>query len=127
MYASTGDLHFETTLLRYPEDTDAFPERSELNAAACHSEFERHVASLLDQVPGALVLVAEPDIDVQQVGDGKWALEVKGFDSYNPATGQVTPHEGVKEIECLMIDTNYDGATFFGERSTSRARAMTGG
>ena len=50
--AHTGDLHFETTLLRYPQDPNAFPERSELNAAACHSEFERHVAALLDQVPG---------------------------------------------------------------------------
>ena len=52
MYANTGDLHFETTLLRYPKDGNAFPARSELNAAACHSEFERHVAALLDQVPG---------------------------------------------------------------------------
>ena len=51
-YASTGDLHFETTLLRYPKDPNSFPERSELNAAACHSEFERHVAALLDQVSG---------------------------------------------------------------------------
>ena len=50
---------------------------------------------------------------MQEIEDGKWTLEVKGFDSYNPATGQVTPHEGVKEIECLMIDTNYDGAAFF--------------
>ena len=51
-HVSTGDLHFETTLLRYPNDRSAFPERTELNAAACHSEFERHVAALLDQVPG---------------------------------------------------------------------------
>ena len=50
--AHTGDLRFETTLLRYPHDPNTFPERSELNAAACHSEFERHVAALLDQVPG---------------------------------------------------------------------------
>ena len=66
-----------------------------------------------DSKADTLVLVAEPDIEVQEVENGKWALEVKGFDSYNPATGQVTPHEGVKEIECLMIDTNYDGAAFF--------------
>ena len=66
-----------------------------------------------DSKADTLVLVAEPDIEVHEVEDGKWALEVKGFDSYNPATGQVTPHEGVKEIECLMIDTNYDGAAFF--------------
>ena len=66
-----------------------------------------------DSKADTLVLVAEPDIEVQEIEDGKWTLEVKGFDSYNPATGQVTPHEGMKEIECLMIDTNYDGAAFF--------------
>ena len=51
-YATTADRYFETTLLRYPKDENAFPARSELNAAACHSEFERHLAGLLDQVPG---------------------------------------------------------------------------
>ena len=66
-----------------------------------------------DAKADTLVLVAEPDIEVQEAENGKWALEVKGFDSYNPATGQVTPHEGVHEIECLMIDTDYDGAAFF--------------
>ena len=44
-----------------------------------------------DPKADTLVLVAEPDIEVEEVEKGKWALEVKGFDSYNPATGQVTP------------------------------------
>ena len=60
-----------------------------------------------------LVVVAEPDIDLQQTEDGRWTLEVKGFDSYNPVTGQVASHQGVDEIECLMIDTDYDGSAFF--------------
>ena len=51
-FATTADRYFETTLLRYPQDENAFPARSELNAAACHSEFERHIARQLDQVPG---------------------------------------------------------------------------
>ena len=37
----------------------------------------------------------------------------KGFDSYNPATGQVASHQRPNEIECLMIDTDYDGSAFF--------------
>ena len=79
------------------------------------AERYRHATTELapDTKADTLVLVAEPDIEVQEAGDGEWTLEVKGFDSYNPATGQVTPHEGIKEIECLMIDTNYDGAAFF--------------
>ncbi len=60
-----------------------------------------------------LVVVAEPDIELAQADDGKWTLEVHGFDSYDPATGQVAAHQTVDEIECLMVDTDYDGLAFF--------------
>ena len=66
-----------------------------------------------DSKADTLVMVAEPDVELNETEDGQWTLEVKGFDSYNPATGQVAPHQGVKEIECLMIDTDYDGSAFF--------------
>jgi len=49
---STADRHFETTLLRFPADLTRTLERSELNAAACHSTFECSVADLLEKVPG---------------------------------------------------------------------------
>ena len=66
-----------------------------------------------DSNADTLVVVAEPDVELLETGDGQWTVEVKGFDSYNPATGQVASHQGVKEIECLMIDTDYDGSAFF--------------
>ena len=66
-----------------------------------------------DSKADTLVVVAEPDIELREAEGGRWTLEVTGFDSYNPATGQVASHQGVKEIECLMIDTNYDGSAFF--------------
>ena len=72
---------------------------------------QRHQAR--DTKADTLVLVAEPDIEVREAENGERPVEVKGFDSYNPATGQVTPHEGIKEIECLIIDTNDDGAAWF--------------
>ncbi len=50
--SSTWDRDFQTTLLRYPKNANATTRRSELNAAACHSDFERRVARLLDQVDG---------------------------------------------------------------------------
>ncbi len=49
---STADRHFETTLRRFPADPMRILERSEMNAAACHSEFECHVADLLEKVAG---------------------------------------------------------------------------
>ena len=66
-----------------------------------------------DSNADTLVVVAEPDVEVLKTEGGQWTVEVKGFDSYNPATGQVASHQGVKEIECLMIDTDYDGSAFF--------------
>ena len=66
-----------------------------------------------DSKADTLVVVAEPDIELLETERGRWTLEVTGFDSYNPATGQVASHQGVKEIECLMIDTDYDGSAFF--------------
>ena len=72
---------------------------------------QRHQAR--DTKADTLVLVAEPDIKVREAENGERPVEVKGFDSYNPATGQVTPHQGIKEIECLIIDTNDDGAAWF--------------
>ena len=66
-----------------------------------------------DRSADTLVVVAEPDIELAQADDGKWTLEVHGFDSYDPATGQVAAHQTVDEIECLMVDTDYDGLAFF--------------
>ena len=51
-HANLAGLHFETTLLRYPEREGNLTARSELNAAACHSDFERKVARLLDRLDG---------------------------------------------------------------------------
>ena len=44
-------------------------------------------------------------------GEGRCTVEVRGFDSYNPA-GQPT-HRGVEVIEWFMVDTDYDGSAFF--------------
>ena len=35
--------------MRYPLDQNSWAVRSELNAAACHSDFERQVAAMLDR------------------------------------------------------------------------------
>ena len=51
-----------------------------------------------DSKADTLVVVAEPDIELLETERGRWTLEVTGFDSYNPATGQVASHQGVKEI-----------------------------
>ncbi len=115
--AEAVESEVTTTLLLIGFGFEAGPEREQRGRLAVHrvqAHQDLRIPGLtLDSAADALVVVAEPDIDLQSTSDGQWTLEVKGFDSYNPATGQVAPHQGVDTIECLMIDTDYDGSAFF--------------
>ena len=53
----------------------------------------------------------EPDVAVTQEG-GDVVVEIKGVDVYNPTTGEIRS-SGTGEIALWMIDTDYDGESFF--------------
>ena len=62
----------------------------------------------------AFVLVGEPDVKTE-VRDGMMTAEVIGYDTFNPASGTTRP--GTKnDVYCWMIDTEYDGQSFFARR-----------
>lgn len=62
----------------------------------------------------AFVLVGEPDVKVE-VSDGKMTAEILGYDTFNPASGNTRP--GTKnDVYCWMIDTEYNGRSFFARR-----------
>ena len=96
---------------------EASPKKEQLGRVVVHRVQAHQDLRIRELAPDSkadtLVVVAEPDIELSNAGNGEWTLEVKGFDSYNPATGQVASHQGANEIECLMIDTDYDGSAFF--------------
>jgi adenine-specific DNA-methyltransferase len=61
---------------------------------------------------GNLFMVfGEPDIVIEYEG-GQIVAEVRGVDVYDPTTGQVRS-SSVNDIACWMIDTNYNGESFF--------------
>jgi adenine-specific DNA-methyltransferase len=53
----------------------------------------------------------EPDVAVTREGDDV-VVEIKGVDVYNPTTGEIRS-SGTGEIALWMIDTDYDGESFF--------------
>jgi len=53
----------------------------------------------------------EPDIEVRPVGD-RYEAELKGVDVYDPTSGDVRSNS-TKEIALWMLDTDYDGESFF--------------
>jgi adenine-specific DNA-methyltransferase len=53
----------------------------------------------------------EPDVAVTHMGEDV-IVEIKGVDVYNPTTGEIRS-SGTGEIALWMIDTDYDGESFF--------------
>ena len=75
------------------------------------------------QIPGletqpsdnAFVMLGEPEIATHDESDDKISVEVRGYLSYNPATGEVE-HKAADDVNCWMIDTEYNGEAFFARR-----------
>ncbi|HEV8242918.1 MAG TPA: site-specific DNA-methyltransferase [Candidatus Polarisedimenticolia bacterium] len=58
------------------------------------------------------VIFGEPDIEVESVKDGKLRVTVKGVDVFDPTTGEIRS-DSAEGIACWMIDTDYNGESFF--------------
>jgi adenine-specific DNA-methyltransferase len=58
------------------------------------------------------VIFGEPDIDVENVEEGKLRVTVKGVDVFDPTTGDIRS-DSADGIACWMIDTDYNGESFF--------------
>ncbi len=63
----------------------------------------------------SFVMLGEPDIDVKKHGKNKVVVKVIGYDTFNPETGMVNTGRA-DNIDCWMLDTNYDGQSFFARR-----------
>lgn len=53
----------------------------------------------------------EPDISIKKTDDG-YVIDLKGVDIYDPTTGEVRSND-TSQIALWMIDTNYNGDSFF--------------
>lgn len=63
----------------------------------------------------AFVLVGEPDVKIERSENNNLTAEVIGYDTFDPSTGNVRSYKP-GDIHCWMIDTNYDGKSFFARR-----------
>lgn len=64
----------------------------------------------------AFVLVGEPDVETIRREDGTWQVRVRGYQVYDPGTGNVRPAGKTSDIDCWMLDTDHDGRSFFARR-----------
>ena len=62
---------------------------------------------------GNLFMVfGEPDLKVEKNKDGRYVVEIRGLDIYDPTTGQIRSNS-TDDIACWFIDTNYNDESFF--------------
>jgi adenine-specific DNA-methyltransferase len=62
---------------------------------------------------GNLFMVfGEPDLEIERDTDGRLVVELRGVDVYDPTTGVVRSNT-TDDVACWMIDTAYDGESFF--------------
>lgn len=57
-------------------------------------------------------LIGQPDVEVRKENDGKYVVEVHGFDYYNTKTGQLESG-GADKIAVWLLDTDYDGRSLY--------------
>lgn len=58
------------------------------------------------------VVFGEPDIDIEQLDDGKLQVRIKGVDVFDPNTGDIRS-DSTKGIAAWFIDTDYNEESFF--------------
>jgi adenine-specific DNA-methyltransferase len=54
----------------------------------------------------------EPDIDITRTDSGEVIVDLRGVDVYDPTTGEIRSND-TGQIALWMIDTNYNGESFF--------------
>jgi adenine-specific DNA-methyltransferase len=67
----------------------------------------------------AFWLIGQPDVELRHVKKGehkgKWQVEVRGFDYYNPVTGAIESGDTAK-IAVWLLDTDYDGRSLYAKQ-----------
>ena len=59
-------------------------------------------------------LMGQPDVELKKQKDGKYIVEVKGFDYYNTIKGEVEVESGdSSKIAMWMLDTDYDERSLY--------------
>ena len=60
-------------------------------------------------------LMGQPDVELRQRKDGRWEVEVNGFDYFDPKAGDLVSG-GKKQIAMWSLDTDYDNRSLMPEQ-----------
>ena len=60
-------------------------------------------------------ITGAPDITLEKAGDGEYRVIMNGLDTYGFEDGRPKSIKG-KDLPCWILDTDYNGLTFYGRR-----------
>ena len=108
-----------TVKIRRPVGHEPTPTREEVGArigrlglVADHVRKRR-----LDHLPWVVGLLGRPVAERRlERPDGTWQVVLQGYHVYDPGSGNVRPGGKPTDVDCWMLDTDYDGKSFFARR-----------
>ncbi len=63
----------------------------------------------------AIVAIGDPEVKLHQEESGKVSMEICGWDTYDPSTGNVK-RGNQKDVDTWLLDINYNGKSFYANR-----------
>lgn len=112
-----GDADFDVLIacaFNYDAHSSEFDKLGRIPVLKARMNADLHMADDLKNTGkgNLFVIFGEPDIDIQDTGDGRIQVKVNGVDVFHPQTGEVRS-DGPEGIACWFIDTDYNEESFF--------------
>lgn len=112
-----GDAGFDVLIacaFNYDAHSAEFDKLGRIPVLKARMNADLHMADEL-KTTGAgnlFVIFGEPDIRIEDEGDGKISVKLHGVDVFHPQTGQIES-SNPDQIACWFIDTDYNEESFF--------------
>lgn len=112
-----GDMGFDVLIacaFNYDAHSAEFEKLGALPVLKARMNADLHMAEDLKNTGkgNLFVIFGEPDIDIEDAGDGQITVRINGVDIFKPSSGEVVSSDS-KDIACWFIDTDYNEESFF--------------
>lgn len=112
-----GDAGFDVVIacaFNFDAASSEFNKLGKIPVLKARMNADLHMAGELKNTGSGnlFVIFGEPDIEIQDVGDNKIQVKLRGVDVFRPQTGEVESSDP-DEIACWFIDTDYNEESFF--------------
>jgi len=112
-----GDVGFDVLVacaFNYDAHSAEFNQLGRIPVLKARMNADLHMANDLKNTGAGnlFVIFGEPDIDINDVGDGMLEVKIHGVDVFHPQSGEVRS-SNADEIACWFIDTDYNEESFF--------------